>query len=457
MSEKKINKILLLNQPLQIIDVPSYSYLYPPNGLLSIYTYLKSKKDKLNCEILIRDFYDKREADLISEIEHIKPEIIGMGVLTPNYLYTIHLCDLIKEKFPDIKIILGGIHVSLHPEDTLSNKSVDYICIGEGEKALYDFIYAYNNNIPFKNVKSIGYKEYNLNNLTEFNTEFIDMNDIGELDYSSIDIDKYLEYAKRQSGYKAIGYVASRGCVYNCSFCVDGNHKSIIRKWRAVAPGLLIKYIKKWKIKYGIEGVWFKDSTFSFNKQWIKKFCQLLIEQKVDIKWSCNSRVDCIDEERIKLMSESGCETIWFGVESGSEKILKLLNKKINREKVVETFLLCQKYGVRAWANFMIGIPTETIEDIEKTFNFAVLLQKQSNVDNIHITIYTPFPGTPLYSKFHNDDFTMHLSSSDLNYDKACIDTGFVKKEVIKKIYDEMCIYFYKNRSHKLDFEKFKK
>lgn len=453
---EKIQRFMLINQPLQIIDIPSYSYLYPPNGLLSIYTYLKSYEDQLECKVIMRDLYDKNEKELLDEIKLYNPQLIGMGVLTPNYEFTINLCRSIKQKFPNIKIILGGIHASLFPEKTLKNKCVDYVSLGEGEKSLHDFLYAYNNGLSLENVKSIGYKANNKLHITDFNTEFIDMDKIGELDYSVIDIEKYLEYAKRQSGYKAIGYVASRGCAFNCSFCVDGNHKSIIRKWRALSPALLVKYIKNWKEKYGIEGVWFKDSTFSVNKKWTVEFCKLLIEEDLNIKWSCNSRVDCVDEERIELMSKAGCETIWFGVESGSERIIKLMNKRINKAQVIEAFKLCEKYGVRAWANFMIGVPTETVEDIEKTFNFAMELKKQSNVDNLHITIYTPFPGTPLYKAYHDEDFIVSIPSEGLNYDRACIDTGAIKKEVVQMIYDDICIAFYKDSKHVVDFEYYK-
>jgi len=390
-------------------------------------------------------------------IEIEKPDLVGMGVLTPNVEFSLMLCERIKLRYPGILITLGGIHASLFPEKTLQNKNVDFVSLGEGEMNFYDFIYSVNHDINLSKVKSLGYKKDSKVHINEFNDKFIDMNEVGELKYEVIDIEKYLQYAKRQSGYRAIGYVASRGCAFNCSFCLDGNHKSIVRKWRAISPSLLVQYIKNWKEKFDIEGVWFKDSTFSVNKKWIMEFCRLLIENNVQIKWSCNSRVDCIDEDIIKAMSVAGCETIWFGVESGSERIIKLMNKRINKKQVFNTFYLCEKYGVRAWANFMIGVPTETVDDIEQTFNFAMELQQQSNVDTIHATVYTPFPGTPLYKLHHNEDFIYSIPPEGLTYDKACIDTGAVKKEVIQMIYDEMCEVFYKDKTRHIDFDKYRK
>ena len=451
MSKKKF---LLVNLPTQIIDIPSYTYMYPPNGILSLYTYLKNKD--LNWEICFKDFYALTKYDLLEYLKIYKPDILGFSVITPSYKFTLNLAKEIKEILPETKIILGGPHPTLFPQETLENDSVDYVVIGEGEKPLFQLLQNIDNPSYLSKILSLGYKENNKININDRSMDFIDLNTIGILDFSVIDIEKYIKYAEERSKYRALGLVVSRGCMLKCSFCVDGRHSSFKDSWRAIDPSILVQQIKYYIEKYKIEGIWFKDSTFTMNKKWILSFCQELEKENINIKWSCNTRVDTVDEEVLSNIKKAGCETIWFGVESGSERILKLLNKKIDKDKVITAFKLCEKYKIRAWANFMIGVPTETLEDIEQTYKFAIDLDKLSNVDNVHLTIYTPFPGTPLYEQFQEKDFIFTLPIEGLTYETACIDTGAIKKEVIQEIYNDFCNYFYKGRKEIINFNKYR-
>ena len=163
--------------------------------------------------------------------------------------------------------------------------------------------------------------------------------------------------------------------------------------------------IKDLYYNYGIKEIQFRDDNFTVNKKRVQTFCEKLIQEKLDIVWSCVARVDMIDEEILKIMKKAGCWVIWFGFESGSQEILDVIKKKVSLDQAINTVIITRKAGIEVGGFFMLGCPNETEKTIKKTINYLLKL----NLNDFHISFFTPFPGSEIYKsyamygKFKND------------------------------------------------------
>lgn len=184
----------------------------------------------------------------------------------------------------------------------------------------------------------------------------------------------------------------------------------------------------------------YEDSTFTINKKWVLELCDRLVGEKIDIKWSCNSRVDTIDLNLLKSMKEAGCQSIWFGVESGSSEILKNLKKPIPIEITKKVFEMCEEIKIEPRAFFMLGALGERIETIKQTIDLAQELY-EFGCKHIHWHIFNPLPGSELYRNFKEENYTC-LDWSAIRFDRATYDTEFLTAKQINQLYDTILDYF---------------
>jgi radical SAM superfamily enzyme YgiQ (UPF0313 family) len=183
--------------------------------------------------------------------------------------------------------------------------------------------------------------------------------------------------------------ISSRGCIFSCIFCDHGVRGS---GWRARSPENVVGEFK-YLHSLGVRNVWLVDDLFTVSRQRVQEICDLLLKEKINMNWSCQARVDCIDENTLFKMKEAGCRLISYGVESGNERVLKLIKKRLNLNKVREIIALTNKVGIETRCFFMMGFPTETKEEIEDTLKFALEL----NPTFITYSISTPLPNTELW------------------------------------------------------------
>jgi radical SAM superfamily enzyme YgiQ (UPF0313 family) len=171
---------------------------------------------------------------------------------------------------------------------------------------------------------------------------------------------------------------------------------------------------------YGTKGVYFVGDNFTINKKETLELCGLLKKSKVDIEWVCDTRVDLVSKDLLRAMKDAGCRTVWFGVESGSPNILDRLNKGLTLEQALQTFRLCREEGLQTSASFVLGIPGETIRDMETTFKFA----KKLDPDWCQFNIFIACPGSNLYDEVlekglynRRDGFLLFVKTKDFDYD----------------------------------------
>ena len=386
-------KILLVNPPVEKVVTSSFPKCFhdirgiqPPLGLLYIASYLK--KTKPHCEIKIYDAIAEvySEANFQKLLHDYCPDIVGVQIFTFTLLDAITIFKLAKQANSKTITVAGGPHVSLYHSETLQFNFVDYAVAGEGEIPFTQLVeYIENNSIDLNKIKGIGYKIENRCFINPEHSVLDNLDDIPVIDRELIPYRKYYSVFSRNKLMTAI--ITSRGCPHRCIYCSNFNNKV-----RAHSPQYVISEIKKC-ISLGIKEFFLSDDTFSFNIDRAKEICHIIIREKLDIKWYINTRINTIDDELLFLLKKSGCQRINYGIETGSQRIIKNIYKKINLEDAKKAIHRTKKAGMSVYCFFMIGLPGETITDIKETVKFI----KLTKPDFAQFSITALEPGTKLY------------------------------------------------------------
>ena len=315
--------------------------------------------------------------NVYQEIEKFGPDIVGITGTTPVITEAYKIADFCRRN--NILTVMGGVHVSVLPDEAL--KHADIVVKGEGELAMLKIIK--------EGVRSGIVSTPYIKDLDEIPAP---ARHLMQTDFYLSTKDRiqesYLYFAPLHSRVASI--IASRGCPYNCIFC----HNT----WRGMpyrfhSPERVISEIKSLIKDYNINALFFIDDNLFVNKPWLKEICQRIIDEKINIVWGCNARVDNLDLDVLKIAKTAGCRQLTFGFESGSQRILDILNKKTTVEQNVQAVKICKMLGVLSTGTFIIGNPTETIEDIRLTQQFI----RENDIDNYGVCLATPYPGTVLW------------------------------------------------------------
>lgn len=391
-------KILLINPPRFneiVADNPSFIEeergYNPPLGILYIAAYLK-KYSKYNVAILDAQVEELNyDENFKTRIKELNPDVIGITAMTPTLVDVFKTIKLIKEteKEQNKKIIIavGGPHPTIFPEETVSLPDIDYVITGEGEIPFLKLVEAIENKLDLKKIKGLVYKKEGeiINNKS---ADFIE--NLDSLPFPARYLTPIKKYNSILAGDKIITtMMTSRGCPYRCVFC-DRPHLG--KKFRARSAKNVVDEMEECT-KMGIDEILIYDDTFTVQKQRVLDICNEILKRNLKIIWDIRARVNTVDEELIKKLKQAGCTRIHFGVEAGTEKILRILNKGITIDQIKNAFRLAAKYKIETLAYFMIGSPTETREDIKKSIKLA----KKINPNFVHATILTPYPATKLY------------------------------------------------------------
>jgi len=359
----------------------------PPLSILYLAGYIEEKgkhKVKIIDAQVERLNYLNLEKKLVNE----EFDIVGITIMTFLLIDVIKTIDVVKKVNPKCKIVVGGAHVNLYPYETINLKNINFVVLGEGEVIFNNLLDNIEDVEKLKNIKGLVFKS---DEDEIIHTGFPDnIKDLDSLPFPARHLTPYKKYSSVLAVRLPITtMMTSRGCPFKCSFC-DRPHLG--KKFRAVTAQRVVEEMET-AIKLGINEFLIYDDTFTVDKKRVKTICNLIIDKKLDVGFDIRARVDTVNEEIIALLKKAGCRGIHYGVEAGTEKILKVLNKGIKLEKVKEVFKLTKKYKIKTLAYFMIGSPEETKQDIMQTFKFA----KKLNPDYFHLSILSPFPGTKIY------------------------------------------------------------
>lgn len=312
------------------------------------------------------------------------PYIFGISSLTACIYRSFQITAMIKKVFPEAKIILGGIHPTVLPEEVLKNRDIDFIVRGEGEFVLDELYDAIKNSLDYTGIQGLSYVA--LDKIVH--NPCPDLPDLTKLPPFPYHL--FEGHADRYS----LGFIASsRGCPYECIFC---SQRSISgHKFRYVPTDFVIQEIDLLINKYGQTHINFVDDNFTANKVRIKELCDKMIAQKFFEKatFDCQTRADAINDEILTLLKEAGFRLINFGLETASERLMVILNKRETVQQNIEAVKLAKKHGFGVSGTFIFGLPTETREERWRGYNLA----KELNLDYVRFNNATPYPGTKLY------------------------------------------------------------
>lgn len=373
---------------------PTFGIVHPdpPLGIASIAAVLRNNDIKVSIyDTSWNDSFD----DLALEIKKYRPDIIGITSNTMNFNKSLKVASVVKNIDKNIKVCLGGPHPTAMPELTLKNQNVDYVVIGEGEVVFFNLLKYLEGKKDIGSINGLGYKigdKLKISNQTSF-IENLDALPLPARDL--LPMEKYLRITPPiPLPAPSTSILTSRGCPFNCSFCQPLLRSLFGPKVRRRSPSNVLDEMEHLIEKYRIRSIDFQDDTMGYDKKWLEEFNREMKERDINIKWRCENRVDQSSPEVLKLMKDSGCINIVYGVESGSQRILdEVLRKMIKIEQTITAFKECSKLGITTRANFMIGSPTETRENIQESIN----LMKKIKPDMIMVHMTSPMMGSDLY------------------------------------------------------------
>ncbi len=352
--------------------------------------------------------------------------LVAIAVTTTitNDIYTTFLAKALGTK-----TIIVGPHITNEPEKTMACfPTVDYGILGESEETLPDLLDVDRKGGDLKGIKGIVFR----------NKDALIVNPerelIADLDSLPIPLHEKLPLANYRLPYvgKNITFVlASRGCPFNCIYCRQPiMWRRVVRSRSAVSMFSELEYVKR----IGVENVAFHSDTFTIRKDIVLDLCKLIIENGLRIRWICNSRVDTVDEEMLSYMKRAGCWMIAYGIESGSDIILRNAKKggEATVEKASRTVKMTKKAGIQVWGYFIIGLPGETWETIDQT----IRLSKSLPLDFVNFAVGAPYPGTEFYEMALENGWLESLQWEDFdqNYSAIVSYPELTSDDVIKAI-----------------------
>ena len=303
--------------------------------------------------------------------------------------------EFIKKQNPQTMTILGGTHPTFFPEQTLAEQQVDCIILGEGEVVLPTVLQRIENQDTLDGIKGLGFKK-NGQQILNKEFELVDLTE-SRTRWDLIDIEKYIRPSYGVD--RTVIMVTSRGCPYRCGFCYNIMFNK--QKWRTKKAEIILDEIETLYKKHNVQGVYFVEDFFFTDKKRVEAICNGLIERNIKIKWGSTQRADHMaraDPAFLKLLKDSGCSYLTFGIESGSQRLLDLMHKDIQVQDAVVAAKKCKDYNITAMFTFMCGIPTETEQELRSTIELIDKM-RDANPDAwiSGIFQYMAYPGTPLY------------------------------------------------------------
>jgi anaerobic magnesium-protoporphyrin IX monomethyl ester cyclase len=356
-----------------------------PLGLASIASYLREKG--ISVGIIDAEAEELSIDQVKRQIAKIGPDIVGITSMTPTVHDDLAVARASHEL--GIKVVMGGPQINAMPEETMQLKFVHFAIRGEGEYPMFKLIQAIDNNLPFSNVPGIVYRDRD--GRVIMSPPYIH-DDLDELPLPARDLLPYERYAAIIAKGRLTTLCPGRGCPFKCGFCFK---QPSDRKIRFRSPGRVADEIEEVIDRYGMQEINFVSDTFTLKKDFVEGLCEELLNRNTKISWIAPTRIDCVTRELLALMKRAGCRSLRFGIESGSSKILKLMNKESNKEATIRVFRWAKEVGLETFAYFIIGYLHETEKEIKETLAFV----KELKPNLLMYNAATPLPKTRLFEQ----------------------------------------------------------
>tara|TARA_Y100000310_G_scaffold344402_1_gene456985 strand:+ start:2728 stop:4143 length:1416 start_codon:yes stop_codon:yes gene_type:complete len=347
---------------------------YPPLALLSVNTFLNNN----GFETIFLDAQGEKiiHKELLNKYDWKEFDTLITQTSTMTFRGDLKLLKAIKERNKDIKIIVCGSHVTFMPEHSSKNDVIDFLVQYEPEDTVLELI------------KKISSGKDKIPRISGVQGEYVNEEDLPIVDRKPIlKIHYYNPLVKEE---KWTTMETTRGCPSRCTFCTAPYFFGKNIRKRSVED--LIKEMKYLK-NLGYKEIAFRDEIFTYDRRRVKEICELMIKEKLNLKWICNGKIGMCDKPTMEIMKKAGCHLLLFGVESGSQRVLDAIKKDQTIEQIENTFRWANEVGIDTHAHFLIGSPGETEEEIEQTIAFS----KKIKPTTAAFGILTVYPGSALH------------------------------------------------------------
>lgn len=357
----------------------------PPLGIMTLATYLLSR-GFTNVSCLDAQLENLSPEQTVDRLVALNPEMVGITVWTDFWYPSFQTVRLLRQRLPSCKVVLGGPHCSIYPQESLESANADYLVAGDGEDTLLNLIEALDAQAPVGDLPGLWRREDG--KIKKPSQEIAVIKDLGKIPAPNRHLLPYYRYGSvlNPRNFETT-MVTSRGCPFKCIFCKIFSQnvymrpsEQVIQEFQEIAS-------------LGIKDIQVYDDTFTWSKKRVMEICRGILDLGLEVRWAVRDRVNKADPEMYALMKKAGCYRIHFGVESGSKRILAATGKAITLEEVKRAVTLARDAGFDTLAYYMFGFLDETYEDALATIDFSIKLDTKYAV----FAVLIPYPGTKIY------------------------------------------------------------
>jgi radical SAM superfamily enzyme YgiQ (UPF0313 family) len=366
---------------------------YPPLGILYISAWLEENGFSNTVFDSTFQSMEKLRTSLLEQ----KPQLIGIYTNLMTKLNVLKIIQFVKthEELKNTRIILGGPEVRNHKMKFLEY-GADVVVFGEGEETMLELVKAFELDDP--NLSEIPGIAFMNNGTVMVTAERTLIRDVERLPFPArqkIDLQLYFNAWKQKHGISMVNVSTMRGCPYSCKWCSRAVYGT---SYRRRSPKLVVDEIAWLQANYQFDMIWFVDDVFTISHKWMQEFSEEISSRQIKFAYEIITRSDRVNEEMLLLLKKTGCSRVWIGAESGSQKIIDAMDRRVKVDQVRETIKMVKQYGMQAGTFIMLGYPGEDETDIVETLHHL----KYSSPDLYTITVAYPIKGTPLYQEVEN-------------------------------------------------------
>lgn len=358
--------------------------IFPSLSLL----YVAGILEEAGCEVIFIDAHAEGLSldETVARLRAFGPTYVGYTLTTYLFFQSMAWIQAIRAAV-DVPVIVGGVHLSIYPRETLAWSGIDYAVTGEAERALPELLSALTRGADLSGVRGVAYKRQDGRVVVTPSAADVDVDVAPFPARHLIDNSRYFSFISQLRNFTC--FITSRGCPYKCIFCEQGS-----KPFRGRNPSNVVDELELCRKELGIRELDFFDSSFTIRKDRVIAICDEIVRRKLDISWAARTRVDCITDDVLAAMRRAGCNRIYYGIESGNREILATLKKSTSLEMYRDVVARTRHHGINTFGYFMVGNPYEDEATIRQTIRLALEL----DLDYAQFSKVTPMPATELYT-----------------------------------------------------------
>ncbi len=421
-------KVLLINPPYFNSKYKFIGLVAPPLGIAYMAAVLE--QNDIAVEIIDAAALEMSWETLESEIKRVSPQLVAVTALTPTIDKALQTAELAKKTCPQATVVMGGYHPTFNYQEMLEKDYVDLVVMGEGEYTMLELVQTLEEGGDLKNVKGIAYQD-----VVTPPRPLIE--DLDELPFPARHLLPMDHYKILNMKLHTATLISGRGCPMQCSFCASAAlHGNKLRMRSAQNVVDEMEHLIK---DHDAGMIAFMDDTFTLKPSRVAEICDEIIKRDLDTYWGCTARADTLSDELLQKLSDSGCITLFLGVESADQQQLDRVNKQITIDKIRQAFKLSRENDIRTIASVVLGMPGDTKESIERTIKFV----RELNPSYALFSLATPYPGTRFYQEAVQDNLIKVKDWSKYTLLSPVLETVDCSLDELKKMQKKAFRQFY--------------